>query len=194
MAKHDTPMPQFYTLSTPKYTGVGFTKWTSSASVAGRGALHLLPSAPPRLVQQGGFAVAGHCRCASTIRGQFPYCATPQSRANAGVGRPFTLCIVRAMLSRIDSDPIQYQRCDPAQCTCETTADLQDLNAVRVPLGSAIFGRFLDLLGESGCVITVTFITGIIWIRSEGRSASVLVRSSPRSRWYDSLRAVPCTL
>jgi hypothetical protein len=31
MAKHDTPMPQFYTLSTPKYTGVGFTKWTSSA-------------------------------------------------------------------------------------------------------------------------------------------------------------------
>src|SRR5882672_9172613 len=29
MAQHDTPMPQFYTLSTPKCTGVGFTKWTS---------------------------------------------------------------------------------------------------------------------------------------------------------------------
>ena len=34
MAKHDTPMPQFYTLSTPKYTGVGFTKWTSSVKMA----------------------------------------------------------------------------------------------------------------------------------------------------------------
>src|SRR5438309_11016009 len=30
MAKHDTTMPQFYTLSTPKCTGAGFTKWTSS--------------------------------------------------------------------------------------------------------------------------------------------------------------------
>jgi hypothetical protein len=33
-----------------------------------------------------------------------------------------------------------YQRCDPAQFTFETTADSQDLNAVRVPLGRAIFG------------------------------------------------------
>jgi hypothetical protein len=33
-----------------------------------------------------------------------------------------------------------YQRCDPAQFTCETTADLPDLNAVRVPLGRAIVG------------------------------------------------------
>src|SRR5207302_2732346 len=29
MAKHDTTMPQFSTLSTPKWTGAGFTKWTS---------------------------------------------------------------------------------------------------------------------------------------------------------------------
>src|SRR5262245_12792580 len=55
----------------------------------------------------GMIAVAGHCRCASTSRGQFPYCAMSQSRANAGVGRPFTLYTVRALLSRIDSDPIQ---------------------------------------------------------------------------------------
>src|SRR2546430_5006857 len=48
-----------------------------------------------------------HCRCASTIRGQFPHCAAPESRENAGVGRPFALYIVRAMLSRIDSDPVQ---------------------------------------------------------------------------------------
>ena len=33
-----------------------------------------------------------------------------------------------------------YQRCDPAQFTFETTADLQDLNAVRVPLGGVIVG------------------------------------------------------
>jgi hypothetical protein len=32
------------------------------------------------------------------------------------------------------------QRCDPAPFTFETTADLPDLNAVRVPLGSAISG------------------------------------------------------
>src|SRR5215510_1312871 len=55
----------------------------------------------------GVLCVAGHCRCASTIRGPFPDCATSQSRENAGVGRPFALCIVRAMLSHIDSDPIQ---------------------------------------------------------------------------------------
>jgi hypothetical protein len=71
------------------------------------GAYHRIgpPAAHTRKCTVG---VAGHCRCASTIRGQFPYCATPQSRANAGVGRPFTLCIVHAMLSRIDSDPIQH--------------------------------------------------------------------------------------
>ena len=34
MAKHATPMPQFSTLSTPKCTGVGFTKWTSSVCAA----------------------------------------------------------------------------------------------------------------------------------------------------------------
>jgi hypothetical protein len=62
---------------------------------------------PVLLVRKLAFAVAGHCRCTSTIRGQFPHCATPQSRENAGVKRPFALCIVRAMLSRIDSDPIQ---------------------------------------------------------------------------------------
>jgi hypothetical protein len=43
------------------------------------------------------------------MRGQFPHCATPQSRANAGVGRLCALCIVRAMLSRIDSDPLQQK-------------------------------------------------------------------------------------
>jgi hypothetical protein len=32
------------------------------------------------------------------------------------------------------------QRCDPAPFTFETTAGWQDLNAVRVPLGSAIVG------------------------------------------------------
>ena len=42
-----------------------------------------------------------------TIRGQFPHCATPQNRENAGVRRPFAVCIVRAMLSCIDSDPLQ---------------------------------------------------------------------------------------
>jgi hypothetical protein len=41
MATHDTSMPQFYTLSTPKCTDVGFTKWTSRAganivSIAGK--------------------------------------------------------------------------------------------------------------------------------------------------------------
>jgi hypothetical protein len=51
-------------------------------------------------------AVACHCRCASTMRGPFPSCTTSQSRENAGVGRPLARCIVRAMLSRIDSDPI----------------------------------------------------------------------------------------
>ena len=30
MAKRDTLTPQFHTLLTPKCTGVGFTKWTSS--------------------------------------------------------------------------------------------------------------------------------------------------------------------
>ena len=30
MAKHDVTMPPFYMVSTPKCTGVGFTKWTSS--------------------------------------------------------------------------------------------------------------------------------------------------------------------
>src|SRR5712691_6697645 len=58
------------------------------------------------LIRKAFFVVAGHCRCASTIRGQIPHCATPESRENAGVGRPFALCIVRVMLSRIDSDPI----------------------------------------------------------------------------------------
>src|SRR3989442_6638970 len=33
MTKHDTTMPQFYTLSTPKCTGTGFTKWTSRLSI-----------------------------------------------------------------------------------------------------------------------------------------------------------------
>src|SRR5262245_8601783 len=61
---------------------------------------------PPALRHKGQFAAAGHCRCASTIRGPFPYCATSRSRENASVGRPFALCIVRATLSRIDSDPI----------------------------------------------------------------------------------------
>ena len=66
------------------------------------------PSRPIKLVvPTGPGAVAGHCRCASTIHGQFPHCAAPESRENAGVGRPFALCIVRAMLSRIDSDPVQ---------------------------------------------------------------------------------------
>ena len=51
--------------------------------------------------------VAGHCRCASPIRGQFSHCTTPESRENTGVGRPFTLGIVRAMLSCIDSGPLQ---------------------------------------------------------------------------------------
>jgi hypothetical protein len=32
------------------------------------------------------------------------------------------------------------QRCDPAPFTFDTTADVQDLNAVRVPLGRAIVG------------------------------------------------------
>ena len=65
------------------------------------------PNADTLLLDSGVLCVAGHCRCASTIRGPFPDCATSQSRENAGVGRPFALCIVRAMLSHIDSDPIQ---------------------------------------------------------------------------------------
>ena len=64
---------------------------------------------PLTLHHKGQFAVAGHCRCASTIRGQFPHCATPQNRENAGVRRPFAVCIVRAMLSCIDSDPLQQR-------------------------------------------------------------------------------------
>src|SRR5262249_61919595 len=50
----------------------------------------------------------GHCHCASTIRGQFRRCTTHQSRYNARVGRLFAPCIVREMLSRITSDPLQY--------------------------------------------------------------------------------------
>src|SRR5215510_4421023 len=51
--------------------------------------------------------VVGHCHCASTIRGQFRRCTTHQSRYNARVGRLFAPCIVREMLSRITSDPLQ---------------------------------------------------------------------------------------
>src|SRR5262249_35109097 len=54
--------------------------------------------------------VVGHCHCASTIRGQFRRCTTHQSRYNARVGRLFAPCIVREMLSRITSDPLQCAR------------------------------------------------------------------------------------
>src|SRR5262245_33866740 len=40
------------------------------------------------------------------MRGPFPDWATSQSRAHAGVRRPFALCMVRVMLLRIASDPI----------------------------------------------------------------------------------------
>jgi len=63
----------------------------------------------PRLLSMPG-PVVGHCHCASTIRGQFRRCTTHQSRENARVGRLFAPCLVRAMLSRITSDPLQ--RCD----------------------------------------------------------------------------------
>ena len=80
----------------------------------------------------------GHCRCASTSRGQFPYCATLQSRANAGVGRPFTLCLVRAMLSRIDSDPIQ-----------KTYGKAADTSAFQTFMGLKALWRGMQLPGES---------------------------------------------
>jgi len=95
----------------------------------------LRPGATRALVQKERFAVAGHCRCASTIRGQFLYCATPQSHVNAGVGRSYALCIVRAMLSRIDSDPIHVTAGTPcreakSQNSHETLLDLTFLLAV----------------------------------------------------------------
>ena len=52
------------------------------------------------------------------MRGQFPHWATPQRREHAGGGRPFALCIVRAMLSHIDSDPLQPRQVDPSQHFC----------------------------------------------------------------------------
>ena len=50
--------------------------------------------------------VAGHCHCASPMRGQFPHCATPKDLYNSHVGNIIYPRIVRVRLSRIDSDPI----------------------------------------------------------------------------------------
>ena len=81
--------------------------WAETTNVRGTAGHIQVHKGFSPLIRQFPHDVAGHCRCASTMRGQFPHWATPQSRAHAGVGRPCALCIVRAMLSRIDSDPLQ---------------------------------------------------------------------------------------
>ena len=45
--------------------------------------------------------------CVNNSRTVSPLSGAPEDRENAGVRRPFAVCIVRAMLSCIDSDPLQ---------------------------------------------------------------------------------------